>query len=184
MVRPKKYLGQHFLSDHNIARKIVSSLECNDCRNVIEIGPGKGILSGYLAKRDDIDLTLIEIDQESVDFLSINFPELKNSIISVDFLKFNLGSLELKCFNIIGNLPYNISSQIFFRILEHRNMVPEIVVMIQKEVAERIASPHGNKTYGILSVLLQAFYKIEYLFTVGEKVFVPPPKVKSTFEFL
>lgn len=179
MVRPKKHLGQHFLTDHNIARKIVSSLIADKCKTVLEIGPGKGILTNYLIERDDLDIKLVEIDKEAVEYLRITIPQFNGEIISEDFLKYNIFEDSTKCYNIIGNLPYNISSQIFFKILEYRNSVPEAVVMIQKEVAERIAASHGNKTYGILSVLLQAFYKIDYLFTVTEKVFNPPPKVKS-----
>jgi 16S rRNA (adenine1518-N6/adenine1519-N6)-dimethyltransferase len=176
-VHPKKSLGQHFLTDQNIARKIVDSLGSNT-PDVLEIGPGMGVLTQYLLKRPDINLHVIEIDRDSVAYLQENFPQLKN-IWSEDFLKANIAEKFEGNFNIIGNFPYNISSQIFFRILALQNRIPEVVGMIQKEVAERIASKHGNKTYGILSVLLQAFYDIEYLFTVSEHVFLPPPKVKS-----
>ncbi len=175
-VRPKKHLGQHFLKDENIARKIVDCL--TEPGNVLEIGPGTGVLTKYLFTRIS-NLQLIEIDRESVDFLHQTFPELASPIINADFLKFNLSSLFNSQFAIIGNFPYNISSQIFFKIIENRVLIHEVVGMVQKEVAERLASPPGNKTYGILSVLLGAFYEIKYLFTVSENVFTPPPKVKS-----
>ena len=176
-VKPKKSLGQHFLSDQNIARKIVDSLS-SDTTDVLEIGPGMGVLTQYLLNREGIDLRVIEIDRDSVAYLHENFPQLKQ-VWSEDFLKADISSRFVGNFSIIGNFPYNISSQIFFRVLAMRNQIPEVVGMLQKEVAERIASKHGNKSYGILSVLLQAFYDIEYLFTVSEHVFVPPPKVKS-----
>lgn len=176
-VRPKKNLGQHFLVDQNIAKKIVDSLESN-VSDVLEIGPGMGVLTQYLLQRDDLNVHVVEIDTESVAYLRENFPDLKN-IWSEDFLKADIASRFKDKFSIIGNFPYNISSQIFFRILAFRNRIPQTVGMVQKEVAERIAAPHGSKTYGILSVLLQAFFDIEYLFTVSENVFNPPPKVKS-----
>ena len=175
-VRPKKNLGQHFLHDQNIARKIVDSLGTT-VPNVLEVGPGTGILTRFLLERPELKLRVIEIDTESVEYLQLNYPGLK--IYSEDFLRFNTSHAFDGKFSIIGNFPYNISSQIFFRILEMKDVVPEVVGMIQKEVAERIAAGPGSKTYGILSVLLQAFYDIEYLFTVPEQVFVPPPKVKS-----
>ena len=175
-VRPKKHLGQHFLKDENIARKIVDSLG-PEVQNVLEVGPGMGVLTKSLIMREFKDFRVAEIDEESVIYLGIHFPELQ--IISGDFLKLDLNSLFIGKFAIIGNFPYNISSQIFFKVLEHRDLVTEVVGMVQKEVAERIAAPPGSKTYGILSVLLQAWYKIEYLFTVSEHVFLPPPKVKS-----
>jgi 16S rRNA (adenine1518-N6/adenine1519-N6)-dimethyltransferase len=177
-IRAKKHLGQHFLKDQNIALKIVDSLETDGCQSVLEIGPGTGVLTGLLEKKVK-DLWLIEIDRESSDFLNIKYPELQNKLITADFLKFNFPDDFPERFCIIGNFPYNISSQIFFRILEHKNRIPQVVCMIQKEVAQRIASIHGNKVYGILSVLLQTFYKIDYLFTVSEQVFDPPPRVKS-----
>lgn len=177
VVRPKKSLGQHFLTDQNIARKIVDSLG-NEIPDVLEIGPGTGVLTQYLLLRNEINLHVIEIDRESVAYLKQHFPQLIN-IYEEDFLKAGIENRFSEKFNIIGNFPYNISSQIFFRILTVRNRVPEVVGMVQKEVAERIASKHGTKNYGILSVLLQAFYNIEYLFTVSEHVFLPPPKVKS-----
>ena len=177
VVRPKKNLGQHFLTDQNIARKIVDSLG-TEIPDVLEIGPGTGVLTQYLLQRNEINLHVIEIDRESVAYLKQHFPQL-NNIYEEDFLKAGIESRFSEKFNIIGNFPYNISSQIFFRILAVRNRVPEVVGMVQQEVAERIASKHGTKSYGILSVLLQAFYNIEYLFTVSEHVFLPPPKVKS-----
>ena len=176
-VKPKKSLGQHFLTDQNIARKIVDSLD-SEIRDVLEIGPGTGVLTQYLLQRPDINLHVIEIDRESVAYLQQNFAQLKN-IWSDDFLKVPVENKFQGNFAVIGNFPYNISSQIFFKVLELRNRVPEVVGMVQKEVAERIASKHGSKNYGILSVLLQAYFDIEYLFTVGESVFFPPPKVKS-----
>ena len=176
-VKPKKSLGQHFLTDQNIARKIVDSLG-SDVPDVLEIGPGTGVLTQYLLNRPEINLHVIEIDRDSVAYLQQNFPQLKH-IWSEDFLKSKIAEKFEGNFSIIGNFPYNISSQILFKVLELRNRIPEVVGMVQKEVAERIASKHGNKTYGILSVILQAFYNIEYLFTVSEHVFVPPPKVKS-----
>lgn len=178
IVRPKKNLGQHFLKDQNIARKIVDNLGTTET-NVLEVGPGMGVLTRFLLERPEQKIHVIEIDRESVEYLDKNFPELKNRIYSTDFLKFDFSQFFEGNFSIIGNFPYNISSQIFFRVLEFRNRIPEVVGMVQKEVAERINAKHGNKTYGILSVLLQAFYNIEYLFTVSEQVFVPPPKVKS-----
>ncbi len=176
-VKPKKNLGQHFLTDQNIARKIVDSLGA-DVRNVLEIGPGMGVLTQFLLKRLELNLHVIEIDRESVEYLSLNFPDLKN-IWSEDFLKADIASKIEGDFSVIGNFPYNISTQILFKVLENRDRIPELVGMFQKEVAERIASKHGSKSYGIMSVLLQAFYDIEYLFTVPEQVFSPPPKVKS-----
>lgn len=176
-VRPKKNLGQHFLTDQNIARKIVDSLG-TDIPDVLEIGPGMGVLTQYLLERPELNVHVVEIDRESVEYLEHNFPNLKH-IWSEDFLKADIASKFEGKFSIIGNFPYNISSQILFRLLAMRNQVPELVGMLQKEVAERIASSHGKKTYGILSVLLQTFFEIEYLFTVNEGVFNPPPKVKS-----
>lgn len=179
MVRPKKSLGQHFLTDQHIAQKIVDSLS-DDSKNVIEIGPGKGVLSQYLLQNKNLNTKYIEFDQESVAYLKVTFPEISEDIILGDFLKLDLKSLfGVEKFRIIGNFPYNISSQIFFKTLDYKNQIDEVVGMIQKEVAERLASPPGSKQYGILSVLLQAYYKIEYLFTVKEGVFFPPPKVKS-----
>ncbi len=176
IVKPKKYLGQHFLKDENIARKIVGSLG-ESVENVLEVGPGMGVLTKYLLEKSYKDLRVAEIDEESVVYLQHYYPGLH--IIDGDFLKLDLDELYHDSLAIIGNFPYNISSQIFFKVLDHRNLVTEVVGMVQKEVAERIAAPPGSKTYGILSVLLQAWYDIEYLFTVHENVFTPPPKVKS-----
>lgn len=178
MVRPKKSIGQHFLTDENIARKIVGS--CTKTGNILEIGPGKGILSKYLLQNTELNPYFIETDIESVDYLKTKYPEISDRIIHADILKFPISKIfEEKPFTIIGNFPYHISSQIFFKVLEYRSQIEEVVCMIQKEVGERITSKHGNKTYGILSVLMQAYYNIEYLFTVKEGVFFPPPKVKS-----
>ncbi len=179
VVRPKKNLGQHFLKDQNIARKIVDSLDVSNTMDVLEIGPGMGVLTQYLIQFPSIRLTLIEIDRESVEYLEHHFANQDIRILSGDFLKLDMKDHFDGEFSIIGNFPYNISSQIFFRILENRHKVTQVVGMIQKEVADRFCAAHGNKTYGILSVLVQAFYDIEYLFTVSEHVFVPPPKVKS-----
>ena len=176
-VKPKKNLGQHFLTDQNIARKIVDSLEAK-VPDVLEIGPGMGVLTQYLLERSELNIHVVEIDSESVTFLQTNFPSLKH-IWAEDFLKSDIGEKFESDFSVIGNFPYNISSQILFKILELRNRIPLVVGMVQKEVAERIASNYGAKAYGILSVLLQTFFHIEYLFTVSEKVFNPPPKVKS-----
>ena len=177
-VKPKKNLGQHFLIDQNIARKIVDSLG-STVSDVLEVGPGTGVLTRFLLERRELKIHVVEIDRESVQFLEQNFPELKNNIYFENFLKFDFIQHFPGEVNIIGNFPYNISSQILFKVLQYRDRVPEVVGMIQKEVAERISSAHGSKKYGILSVLLQVFYNIEYLFTVSEQVFDPPPKVKS-----
>lgn len=175
-VKPKKSLGQHFLKDENIARKIAESL--NYRAHVLEIGPGTGVLTKYLMLTCD-DFKACEIDQESVAFLHETYIQLDSKIIHGDFLKMKFENLFDAPFSVIGNFPYNISSQIFFRIIEHRNLIPEVVCMLQKEVALRMAAPPGSKTYGILSVLIGAYYDIKYLFTVNEQVFIPPPKVKS-----
>jgi 16S rRNA (adenine1518-N6/adenine1519-N6)-dimethyltransferase len=176
-IRPKKSLGQHFLNDRNIARKITDSIEGKP-ELVVEIGPGMGILTRLLVEKHQ-NLNVVEIDQESVEYLKVELLLPENKIISGNFLELNLNKLFKTDYTIIGNFPYNISSQIFFKILEDRQNVKQVICMIQKEVADRISAPPGSRTYGILSVLLQAFYDIEYLFTVNEKVFVPPPKVKS-----
>jgi len=179
MVRPKKHLGQHFLQDTNIARKITACLD-EKYATVCEIGPGTGILTKLLLERKSLsELTLIEIDTESVEYLNNHFSDVRLRVLEADFLKTNLPVLFPNDVALIGNFPYNISSQIFFKVLENRNCIPEVVGMIQKEVAERIAAPPGSRTYGILSVLLQSWYDIEYCFTVNETVFFPPPKVKS-----
>jgi 16S rRNA (adenine1518-N6/adenine1519-N6)-dimethyltransferase len=177
-IQPKKNLGQHFLKDIGIARKIAISLTGKGYNSVLEIGPGMGILTGCLMERKFSDFRVIEIDNESVHYLQTHFPEL-NNIIRGDFLSMDIDSFFTDKFAIIGNFPYNISTQIFFKVLKHREKVVEITGMLQKEVAERICAGPGSKTYGILSVLLQAFYNTEYLFTVPEQVFSPPPKVKS-----
>ena len=177
-VHPKKNLGQHFLKDMGIARKIAASLSGDGYSLVLEIGPGMGILTGCLMERGFHDFRVIEIDNESVHYLQTHFPELKN-IITGDFLSMDIDSVFHEKMAIIGNFPYNISTQIFFKVLKNREKIVEIAGMLQKEVAERICAGPGSKTYGILSVLLQAFYKTEYLFTVPEHVFSPPPKVKS-----
>ena len=181
MVRPKKFLGQHFLNDINIASKIVSGLDLpRDAKShVLEIGPGMGVLTRLLLQRNDLDLSVVEIDFESVEYLKKQFPELSGKIFEEDFLEMDIAAKLQFPFHIIGNFPYNISSQIFFKVLENRNRVDQVVCMLQKEVADRICSKHGNKVYGILSVLLQAFYDIEYLFKVNPGVFNPPPKVLS-----
>jgi len=178
-VRPKKSLGQHFLNDKNIARKIVDSLTWNGYRCVAEIGPGMGILSELLLQIPDRNVKFIEIDHASIEYLTGKFPGINEKIIAADALKTDLNVLFDVPYAIIGNFPYNISSQLFFRILDSRERVTETVCMIQKEVARRIASPPGSKEYGILSALLQAWYDIEYLFTVPPQVFTPPPKVNS-----
>ncbi len=180
-VRAKKALGQHFLTDQKIAQAIVAALRhpSADVMDVLEIGPGMGVLSQYLLGRDDINLKMIEIDSESVEYLERHFSEARGRVIYGDFLKLDIDHIFPGDFNVIGNFPYNISSQIFFRILDYRSRIPQTVCMIQKEVAERIAERPGSKTYGILSVLLQAWYDIEYLFTVGSGAFAPPPKVQS-----
>jgi 16S rRNA (adenine1518-N6/adenine1519-N6)-dimethyltransferase len=177
-VRPKKNLGQHFLKDKAIASQISDSLTGIGYSSVLEIGPGMGILTGFLIGRHFKDFRVIEIDNESVYFLKNHYPELEN-IIRGDFLTLDVDAFFTETFAIIGNFPYNISTQIFFKALKHREKVREITGMLQKEVAERICSGPGTKAYGILSVLLQAYYRPEYLFTVHEHVFSPPPKVKS-----
>ena len=177
-VRPKKGLGQHFLKDENIARKIVSSYSGNPV-NVIEIGPGTGVLTKYLVENKNLNCYFVETDREAVDYLRQAYPQAEGKIIHADFLRYDVSEIFDSSFGIIGNFPYYISSQILFRALELRSRVAEVVCMIQKEVAERISSKEGSRQYGIMSVLLQAFYDIEYLFTVSEHVFSPKPKVKS-----
>ncbi|MFK7048395.1 MULTISPECIES: 16S rRNA (adenine(1518)-N(6)/adenine(1519)-N(6))-dimethyltransferase RsmA [Flavobacterium] len=178
-VRAKKHLGQHFLNDENIAGKIADALRLQGYNKVLEIGPGMGVLTKYLLEKP-IDTYVIEIDTESVEYLQTHYLKLSNRILSEDFLKFDLTKIfGNDSFAVIGNFPYNISSQIVFKVLEMRNQIPEFAGMFQKEVAERICEKKGSKAYGILSVLTQAFYETEYLFTVSEFVFTPPPKVKS-----
>lgn len=176
MVRAKKHLGQHFLRDETVARGIVEALTSIDLP-IIEVGPGTGVLTKYLVDRPNFYAA--EVDTESIEFLRDTYPQLRGKLLEGDFIKMNLQHYFDEKFSIIGNLPYNISSQIFFKVLENKDQVDEVVCMIQKEVAQRIAEPPGTKTYGILSVLLQAYYDIEYLLTVHEHVFDPPPKVKS-----
>jgi len=179
MVRPKKYLGQHFLNDKKIAFNIVHALEAKNTSTVLEIGAGTGVLTEFLLERQ-FDTYVIEIDKESVDYLNRNYIQLQDKILQEDFLNFDLRSyFNNKQVPIIGNFPYNISSQILFQVLNFKDIVPEVVGMFQKEVAKRIASGPGSKVYGILSVFIQAYYDVEYLFTVDEDVFIPPPKVKS-----
>lgn len=174
-VRAKKSLGQHFLRDLGVAQRIAETI---DSGRVLEIGPGMGVLTQYLLRNPKIDLTAVELDHESVEYLNEWYPELK--VIEADFLKMNLDELYPEGeFSIIGNYPYNISSQIFFKVLEYKDRIPVCSGMLQKEVAERLASKPGKKAYGILSVLLQAWYDIEYLFTVDAQLFNPPPKVQS-----
>ncbi len=175
-VKAKKFLGQHFLTDENIARRIVESLS-PATHHVVEIGPGMGVLTKYMVDKENLDLKVIEIDRESVAYLHHHYPTLQ--VIEGDFLRYDLTTLFPDHYAIIGNFPYNISSQILFRVFDQRDSIDEVVGMFQKEVAERVAEGPGNKTYGILSVLLSAYYNIEYLFTVPEHVFNPPPKVKS-----
>jgi len=178
IVKPKKFLGQHFLKDLEIARRIADTLDDFPNTPIIEVGPGMGVLTQFLIEKNR-DLTVVEIDRESVPYLKEHFPCIHGRIIEDDFLKLDLKDIYTDKFCVIGNYPYNISSQIFFKVLEYKDQVICCSGMLQKEVAERIAAPPGSRTYGILSVLLQAWYNIEYLFTVSEKVFDPPPKVKS-----
>ena len=181
-VRAKKALGQHFLTDMNIARKIAEALDGGERdypSDVLEVGCGTGVLTQFLLARPDITLWGVEIDTESVAYLERHYPEFTPRLMCRDFLKMDLAAAFPHGLRVAGNFPYNISSQIFFKILENRDIVPECVGMIQREVAVRIAEPPGSRDYGILSVLLQAWYDIEYLFTVNEGVFNPPPKVKS-----
>ena len=177
-IKPKKYLGQHFLKDENIARKIVESLSISNYSNVLEIGPGTGVLTKYLIEKK-INLKLVEIDSDSVNFLKSNLQIDPLIILENDFLKLQLDDVFTDKFAIIGNFPYNISTQIIFKALEYKNLIPELIGMFQKEVAERICEKKGSKKYGILSVLTQAYYDTEYLFSVPPSVFTPPPKVVS-----
>lgn len=177
-VRPKKHLGQHFLTDLNIAQNIAGALTGVDYQDVLEVGPGMGVLTQYLLQTKHT-IHAIELDNESVDYLNTNFPKLEPNLIFGDFLKCNLAKDFPSPLAIIGNFPYNISSQILFKTIENRKQIPEFVGMFQKEVAERICEPPGSKAYGILSVLTQSFYDTEYLFNVNRFVFDPPPKVAS-----
>ena len=179
LVKPKKFLGQHFLKDLQVAQDIADTVDACPALPVLEVGPGMGVLTQYLLKKNR-PLKVVELDFESVAYLRENFPQLGDYIIEQDFLKMDLQQLfDGQPFVLTGNYPYNISSQIFFKMLDYKDLIPCCTGMIQKEVAERIAASPGNKTYGILSVLIQAWYSVEYLFTVHEHVFNPPPKVKS-----
>ncbi|WP_258103389.1 16S rRNA (adenine(1518)-N(6)/adenine(1519)-N(6))-dimethyltransferase RsmA [Marinoscillum sp. MHG1-6] len=177
-VRAKKHLGQHFLKDENIAFKIVEALDASGLGSVLEVGPGTGVLTKYLLERMGDEFKAYDVDQESVSYLKKHYSDHEDKFLYADFLKSDLSVLKGPI-GVIGNFPYNISSQLFFKIWDHRDEVKEVVCMIQKEVADRIVAKEGNKTYGILSVLLQAFYEIEYLFSVPPHVFSPPPKVQS-----
>ena len=177
-VRPKKSLGQHFLKDLSIAERIAGVLPESPDLPVLEVGPGTGVLTQFLLKNKH-DLTVVELDKESVKYLDEHYLELKGRIIEADFLKLDLNTLYTGSFYVIGNYPYNISSQIFFKVLDYKDKVPCCAGMLQKEMAERMASKPGKKAYGIISVLLQAWFDIEYLFTVEPEVFDPPPKVRS-----
>lgn len=180
LVRAKKHLGQHFLTDKNIAAKIVDSLRPeNKYSQVLEVGPGMGILSDFLLEKKEYETSLIDIDDESVQYLQKKYPQLGNRLLNADFLQLDFAATFNGPLGIIGNFPYNISSQILFKVLDNRQQVVEVVGMFQKEVAERCAAKPGSKEYGILSVFLQAYYKVEYLFTVKAGVFNPPPKVLS-----
>ncbi|MDR1865753.1 MAG: 16S rRNA (adenine(1518)-N(6)/adenine(1519)-N(6))-dimethyltransferase RsmA [Bacteroidales bacterium] len=176
---PKKKLGQHFLNDPAVAAQIVSALRAENIRYVLEVGPGQGALTSFLLREQRFETRFIEVDADAARYLETQMPEIKGKLVVSDFLRYPLDEHYSEAIAVIGNFPYNISTQIFFKILEHRSLVREVVGMLQKEVAERIAAPPGSRTYGITSVLLQAFYDIEYLFTVHEHVFIPPPKVKS-----
>ncbi|MGB0368552.1 MAG: 16S rRNA (adenine(1518)-N(6)/adenine(1519)-N(6))-dimethyltransferase RsmA, partial [Flavobacteriales bacterium] len=179
MVKAKKHLGQHFLKDQTIASDIAEALTNHGNYNdVLEVGPGTGVLTQYLMGKD-FNLHAVEMDRESVAFLKQNFIQLTDNLIEGDFLRLNFDEITAGPLCVIGNFPYNISTQIYFKVLENKDKVPEVVGMLQKEVAERIVAPPGSKTYGILSVLVQAFYDGEYLFTVPPEVFNPPPKVNS-----
>jgi len=173
----KKSLGQHFLKDENICRKIVSSLQEHPFRQLLEVGPGGGALTKYLLKLDDIDFKAVELDEEKVTYLLSAYPELQGKIIHESFL--DIEKPFSGRFTVVGNFPYNISTQILFKVLEWKDDVETVVGMFQKEVAQRVAAKEGNKVYGVLSVLVQAFYKVDYLFDVHENSFQPPPKVKS-----
>lgn len=179
LVKPKKFLGQHFLTDLGIARDIADTVDACPDIPILEVGPGMGVMTQYLVQKPRT-VKVVEIDYESVSFLREKFPPLEENIIEDDFLKMHLENVfDGKPFVLTGNYPYNISSQIFFKMLDYKDLIPCCTGMIQKEVAERIAASPGNKSYGILSVLIQAWYSVDYLFTVHEHVFNPPPKVKS-----
>ncbi len=177
-VRAKKHLGQHFLTDQNIARNIVDSLSFEGYKKVLEVGPGMGVLTKFLLEKDS-EIYVAEIDQESIVYLKKHYPKLEEQHFVGDFLKINIPEVFNEELAVIGNFPYNISSQILFKIIDNYTLIPEMSGMFQKEVAERTAAKPRTKDYGILSVLVQAYYDVEYLFTVHENVFNPPPKVKS-----
>ncbi len=178
-VRPKKFLGQHFLTDMDVAGRIADTVDVCPGIPILEVGPGTGVLTQFLMRKGR-EMKVVEIDRESVSYLHEHFPRLAGSIIEADFLRMNLdGLFDGRQFVLTGNYPYNISSQIFFKMIENKDLIPCCTGMIQKEVAERMAAPPGSKTYGVLSIMLQAWYDVEYLFTVSEHVFNPPPKVKS-----
>lgn len=179
-VKPKKALGQHFLKNPEICARIAEAITLHGAyKTVLEIGPGMGALTQYLLQRNEFETHVVEIDRESVDYLNVHFGALRGRIHEADFLRMPLETLFTESIAVVGNFPYNISSQIVFKVLDHMDQVPELVGMFQKEVAMRFASGPGNKDYGIISVLAQAYYEIEYLFTVNEDEFIPPPKVKS-----
>jgi 16S rRNA (adenine1518-N6/adenine1519-N6)-dimethyltransferase len=177
-IRPKKSLGQHFLKDLSVAERIAQTVSLYSDLPVLEVGPGTGVLTQFLLS-DQRDLKVIELDSESVEYLKANYPELEGRIIEADFLKLDLTDLFPQSFCVIGNYPYNISTQIFFKVLDYKDKIPFCSGMLQKEVAERLASKPGKKAYGIITVLLNVWYDIEYLFTVEPEVFDPPPKVRS-----
>lgn len=177
-IRAKKHLGQHFLHDDHTAQKIVDGLKSN-CETVVEVGPGMGVLTKKLVTKNIPEFYVVEIDSESVVYLQEALPELSPNILETDFLKMDLSEIATSNMAVIGNFPYNISSQILFKVLDYKNVVDEVVGMFQKEVAQRIACKPGTKEYGILSVLIQAWYQVEYLFSVSKGVFAPPPKVES-----
>lgn len=178
-VRPKKFLGQHFLTDMDVASRIADTVDACPDIPILEVGPGTGVLTQFLLRKER-ELSVVEIDRESVPYLHEHFPELAEGIIEADFLRMNLGEVfGGRQFVLTGNYPYNISSQIFFKMLDNKDLIPCCTGMIQKEVAERMAAAPGSKTYGVLSIMVQAWYDVEYLFTVSEHVFNPPPKVKS-----
>jgi 16S rRNA (adenine1518-N6/adenine1519-N6)-dimethyltransferase len=180
-VRAKKHLGQHFLTDKNISKKIAQQFGSHQgCKNVLEVGPGMGAMTQYLLEDESLSVSVMELDKESVEYLNAFFPKLKGKIYEGDFLRYDFKTIYGdEPFAVVGNFPYNISSQILFRCIDYRNQIPEIMGMFQKEVAERVAEKKGSKVYGIISVLLQTYYDIAYCFTVDEHVFNPPPKVKS-----
>lgn len=182
-VKAKKSFGQHFLKDEEVCVNIANILTGKDYENVLEIGPGMGVLTKHLLKRKE-SIRVVEVDNESVEYLMVNYPELNGRIIHADFLRIPIDEMFHEPFAVIGNFPYNISSQILFRIVDFRHLIPEAGGMFQKELAERVASPPGSKVYGVISVLIQAYYDIEYCFTVPPHVFDPPPKVDSGVIYL